>query len=556
MDAGTIADYTNVQVTEVDGSNNVNLSSYKPLIQPLIEASMLAKKLIDRLERLGWLDQEIIEALREQLAQSGARVTPEAVAKLLVDNGQLTRFQATKLIGELRNAEYPSEQEVVPADDLELVDAEPVLVESVEPEVVEAEAIMEAEPVEAEVVSATVAGPARPTNRPAAPRPRAERKVNPNKKVKDPNKSVWDSFKIYGFSAIVLMLLIISGILVFVLNKGDADSAINTANDLYSRKIFAESQKQYDQFLKSFSSSPHASIARTRRAMSDLYLFAEFTDPARITKEAEAILPTIENEPGMEEERNNLATLLVDAADRIANEAGSAKETSKKQKLLEDLDRHIKLIDNPSYVTSTARTSLAGRLLGVNETRARVQRDIDRNIRLDESVTSMTAALQQNETKQAYDIRMQLLREYPELKGNERLATLIVEASQIQQKLVKPLTKLPEVTNEPLKADAVRSISLVSKTGDTAPGLTDEVVYVRIHGSVTAFAAADGKQLWRRYVGYGQDHAPVPINPEGQKCAVIGFRNMGSAASRKQRRCDSVASPDRRTFQPTGHLWQ
>ena len=60
---------------------------------------MLANELIDRLERLGLLDQEIIEALREQLEQGGTRVTPEAVAKLLVDNGQLTHFQATKLIG-------------------------------------------------------------------------------------------------------------------------------------------------------------------------------------------------------------------------------------------------------------------------------------------------------------------------------------------------------------------------------------------------------------------------------------------------------------------------
>ena len=41
---------------------------------------MLANELIDRLERLGLLDQEIIEALREQLVQGGTRVTPEAVA--------------------------------------------------------------------------------------------------------------------------------------------------------------------------------------------------------------------------------------------------------------------------------------------------------------------------------------------------------------------------------------------------------------------------------------------------------------------------------------------
>ena len=80
---------------------------------------MLANELIDQLERRGLLDQEIIEALREQLDQGGARVTPEAVAKLLVDNGQLTRFQATKLIGELRSGEYAGDAEVVEVSEVD-----------------------------------------------------------------------------------------------------------------------------------------------------------------------------------------------------------------------------------------------------------------------------------------------------------------------------------------------------------------------------------------------------------------------------------------------------
>ncbi|MDF1845178.1 MAG: serine/threonine protein kinase, partial [Rubripirellula sp.] len=79
---------------------------------------MLANELINRLERLGLLDQEIIEALREQLDQGGARVTPEAVAKLLVDNGQLTHFQATKLIGELRSGEYDENESSGDGSDL------------------------------------------------------------------------------------------------------------------------------------------------------------------------------------------------------------------------------------------------------------------------------------------------------------------------------------------------------------------------------------------------------------------------------------------------------
>jgi hypothetical protein len=69
---------------------------------------MLVRELIDRLEASGLLDHEIIEALRQQLEESGARVTPEAVVKLLVDNGHLTRFQATKLIGDLRATDTPA----------------------------------------------------------------------------------------------------------------------------------------------------------------------------------------------------------------------------------------------------------------------------------------------------------------------------------------------------------------------------------------------------------------------------------------------------------------
>lgn len=104
---------------------------------------MLANELIDQLERRGLLDQEIIEALREQLDQGGAHVTPEAVAKLLVDNGQLTRFQATKLIGELRSGEYADDTTVASAeiveDDLTAIDGfDPVEVDAIEAVPVEA----------------------------------------------------------------------------------------------------------------------------------------------------------------------------------------------------------------------------------------------------------------------------------------------------------------------------------------------------------------------------------------------------------------------------------
>ena len=65
---------------------------------------MAASQFITLLESRGLLDPEIIVELNRQVEQSKGRVTPEAIAKLLVENGQLTRFQATKLVTELNES--------------------------------------------------------------------------------------------------------------------------------------------------------------------------------------------------------------------------------------------------------------------------------------------------------------------------------------------------------------------------------------------------------------------------------------------------------------------
>jgi outer membrane protein assembly factor BamB len=485
---------------------------------------MLANDLLDRLERLGLLDQEIIEALREQLSQSGARVTPEKIAQLLVENGQLTRFQATKLIGELRNDEYPAadlDSAEPEADDLDLVDS---LDDDVQvAQVVEDEEVWaEAEPVEvatAEAYAEPVGEGGSDDGGGGSTRPR---KVNKTKKARDETKSVWDSFKIYGVAGIVVLLLLFGGLLAWVLSKGSADDFIAHANQAYNQQSFAAAEKEYGAFLDRFGQNhAHSSTARTRLTMSQLYQISQYTDPVKGVDAAQEKLPQIENEKALENERNNLAALLVDIADNIARAAAASPETEEKQRLLGELDRQIRLTENPMYVTASARQALSSKLQTINESRARVQRDINRNLRLDESVASMQTALNEKKTKDAYDTRMALLREFPELRNNARLVNLVQAASDIQQTLVKTASNLPTVDTTPLAIDSVKNVVLTNRTGTAVPGLTDEVIYVRAHGSVLAFAAADGKLLWRRYVGYGQNHAPVAIDERGRAGVLL-----------------------------------
>lgn len=473
---------------------------------------MLANELIDRLERLGLLDQEIIEALREQLEQGGTRVTPEAVAKLLVDNGQLTHFQATKLIGELRSGQYESETPAVEESDLTAGLDDSSGVTEVAAEVVEPVDVFEAEPVAVEAVPVeavpVAAVGAEMIEEAPAERPR------PTRKKAEPPKTVWDSFKVYGYLGIIALLVLMGLGIWFVLSRENADDFIAEANKLYDQQNHDAAQDMYMTFLETFGEdNQYASVARTRVTMTELYKAAAFKqEPWRAVQLAKEKLPQIANEEGMNEERGNLAALLVDIAANLASSAGRAKETPKKQELLGYLDEQRELMEDPMYMPSSMKTTLESQIQNVEEARARVQRDINRNIKLDESEASMIVSLDDENTKEAYDTRKQLLREFPELHDHERLVTLIMSASDIQQTLVAPSAKLPDTVTDPPAGDALKSILLTTLAGGTAPDLRGETLYFRAGGSILAFDGENGKLRWRKFVGYAKDLPPVRLD--------------------------------------------
>ncbi len=482
---------------------------------------MLANELIDRLERLGLLDQEIIEALREQLVQGGTRVTPEAVAKLLVDNGHLTRFQATKLIGELRSGEYESAEDEASTlteevGELEILSDEEVEVVEVEPEdaapVYEASGeFYEADSVDAETV-AVVAVEAGGFEEEASEVDVEARPRSSHKKA-DSNKSQYDSFKIYGYIGIIVALLLIGSGITFVLTREDADQVITNANEQYDNQNYDAAQKMYVGFLESFGDQhQYSSMARARITMTELYKAATFKqEPWQAVELEKEKLPLIADEEGMNEERGNLAALMVDIAANLADSASRASETEKKQSLLTVLDEQLLLMENPQYMMSSMKVTLASQIQNVVESRARVQRDISRNMRLDEAEASMIGSLDQSDTKAAYDTRKQLLQSFPELYDNERLETLIKRASEIQQTLVNASSQLPKVTTDESESVTTGNVVLTSLAGGSIPDLRGETLYFRAGGSILAIDGESGRLAWRKYVGAAKDLPPVQL---------------------------------------------
>ena len=477
---------------------------------------MLANELIDRLERLGLLDQEIIEALREQLEQSGTRITPEAVAKLLVDNGQLTHFQATKLIGELRSGEY-DESPTAKSEDSDLTAGldegefgveEATPVEVVEEAEVFATPAFEAEPVAVEATPIEVAALGAAVME-DAPKERPQ----PARKKPEQPKTVWDSFKIYGYIAIIMLLLLTGVGIWLILTRENADEFIAEANKQYDNQNYSKSQDMYVRFLDVFGDEhQHSSLSRTRITMTELYKAAEFKqEPERAVDLAKEKLPLIAEEEGMNEERGNLAALLVNIARNLASAAGRAKETPRKQELLVKLDEQRELMDDPLYMSASLKTTLEAQIQGVEEDRARVQRDINRNISLDIAEASMIDSLAGDNTKEAYDTRTVLLRDFPDLRDNERLVKLILEASDIQQRLIEPSLNLPETIDTPPEDDAMASVLLTTLAGGVAPELRGVTLYFRAGGSILAFDGENGKLRWRKFVGYSKDLPPLRL---------------------------------------------
>lgn len=97
--------------------------------------SALGRKVLDLAEQQGLLDGKSIAELRQKVAESKYVISPEAIAKVLVDHGHLTPFQARKLVSQaLGNEPDPVEKKVAekqrasaktkPLEDLTLADDE------------------------------------------------------------------------------------------------------------------------------------------------------------------------------------------------------------------------------------------------------------------------------------------------------------------------------------------------------------------------------------------------------------------------------------------------
>src|SRR5262245_2965716 len=147
----------------------------------------LAQRVMDLAEQQGLLDGKAIAELRKQVVQSKFIITPEAIAKVLVDHGHLTPFQARKLVSQaLANEPDPVEQRVPekpkprkPIEDLTFADPAD-RPPTKPPEVVDLE------PIEPETKPAARPAPKKPVSKPVEPTSGPPKSAAPNRRQDHP----------------------------------------------------------------------------------------------------------------------------------------------------------------------------------------------------------------------------------------------------------------------------------------------------------------------------------------------------------------------------------
>ena len=499
---------------------------------------MQAKQFIEQIAALQLLSPTILEELRRQVAESKSRLTPELIARLLVDNGHLTKFQATKLIADLKGESesasspktasgqpeldfLPDESSPKPSPTAVFVD-EATDAEVTEPEIVE---VVDVEPVEVvEAKSRPLKGASRnnrrPSSAPATARPRrteATATVNP-----------WDSFRILGIGMLLAVTLIAVVWLGLHFLRGNASDTLKAADEAYKSRNYENAASIYMTFVNNFGSDENHSFAKVRQVLSLIRKDAEIaSDPNTGLKTAMELLPTIASEKALPSEQGDVTGVLLGLANKFNERAERTESVADRKSLMQQMEDLLKLINDPQYVGSAQRTAQAPTFLRIEEDRQRILREIGREEELVKAVEAINTKLATKDTIGAHEIRRELVSRYPQLETDERLIAKIKEATAIQESLVSPGSLSVKLSKEAPPSSTGRTFILGNMSKGNAPALSGRQIFVKVKGSVYGLNGQNGAVLWRQYIGRDFHNEPIRLSETAASDVLVCQPELG-----------------------------
>jgi len=500
-----------------------------------------AKQFIEQLAAQQLLSPSIIDELRRQVAEVKSRLTPEMIAKLLVDNGHLTKFQATKLIADFKGdgeREMPtgprydmgSELDFLPDDEQSKPSPSAIFVADEAPvEVMPIEEVVEVVDVElVEVVEANVR-PGRSKARTSSPqKPKQQKSARPRHVEVSAKVNPWDSFRILGIGMMFALTLILGGWLTWHFWRGNAKDTLLNADEAYKQRNYEKAAEIYTTFTKNFSGDENLSFAKVRQALALIRKDVELaSDPNIGLKTISQLLPSIASEPALSGEQGDLYGVLLSLAGKFNERADRTESVADRKSLMTQMDDLLKIINDPQYVGSAQRTAQEQTFLRITEGRERIVRDISREEELVKAIEAINAKLATKNALGAHEVRRELINRYPQLETDERLSAKVKEATAIQESLVGPGTLNIRLTKDAPSSSIGRTFVLGNMSKGSAPALTGRQLFVKVKGSVYGLDGQSGSVLWRQYIGRDFQNEPIRLSETAASDVLVCQPELG-----------------------------
>jgi TolA-binding protein len=481
---------------------------------------MSAQKFVELLSSRQLVSPEIIEELRRQLSTASSRLTPEMLAKLLVDGSHMTRFQASQLVSQSKlPGEVPAGGQVAavpmrPTGDEQELDFAPRAAEPSAPLKATVRLDGEGSPRGAATAAPTRAAGAQrrspaasdtsPASRPTKAGGSRAAGSPPPKPVTIPwqpqrRANDWDSFRILGMLAILGLLTIPLVFLGYWFWRGSAEERVQRAEAAYEAGDYEAAMSRYTDFLKRFPTDPRASRAKVRVGLSEIRLAHDRRrSPLEVSRLAESRLKPLADEDGLPEQRGDVAGLLMSVAERFNQQASAASTVDDKTELMRGLQQHLDLLSDARLFGATERRQNQNRLERIEEERQRIELEVTVESALLETLEEMAGRLEKQEIEAAYASRLSLLRRFPRLEREPRLETIMTRATDQLRLAVREMTSLPQ-PSETIPQDQTLARPLVSyQPPPTQPTSRSRRLYVPVDRGVYGLDATTGRVLWHR----------------------------------------------------------
>ncbi len=487
---------------------------------------MKTEDFLDTLEHRNLVPRQIVDQIREKLAQGQHRLTAKSVLKYLVKKELVTRRQAKELLettltvspstessilGFVPAPEMPAEKSLGPEISLttdkpeeSLLPAEPLGKGTLEP--VAEEAAIAPDSLIAPLLEAS--DPSDELLAGAVPMPTKKKKRRRRKKGRKENE--WDSsLLLIGGGGLVALL--VAGLFIFyLLTRENADQILEEAGGLFDSGSYTQAISQYEKFVEGFPSHPQFSAGKVRLGMARLWKMTQGTSNyEKALQTAKQVIANIEDEKEFEQAKEDLASLLPKIAIGLAEQAEQANDLERIQQRIEQATTALSLCSNTKYIPKAFRNEAV--LDEVKATLSRVERRRQENADLRLAIGAIDEKIGAGDTAAAYAIQKNLLKQHPGLLSDESLAEKVLEISQAEKSVVRYVAESRPAETTERESNVIASLALAERRGPASP-LAHGTVGANVDGAVYGLQANDGALLWRRFVGLDSLAAPVALD--------------------------------------------